>query len=545
MLWSMTPSSTPPAPRPRDAVAALPTYQPGKAAEVAMREHALESAIKLASNENPYEPLPSVVAAVAGAAASSANRYPDHRATAVREALAERHGLAVEQVAVGCGSVGLLQQLLLTYADPGDEVLYGWRSFEAYPIYSAMVGARTVTVPNRFETIDVDGLRRALSARTRVVFVTSPNNPTGTVVADDGLEALLAEASPDTLVVLDEAYHEYVTGQHAPRALDLLHRHANLAVLRTFSKAYGLAALRIGYLFAHPDVVSAVDRTLVPFAVSGLAQAAALASLDADEELGERVNRTILERERVAAALRSLGFGLPDPQANFVWLPAGDAAAALAMKLETLGVVTRPFPGEGVRVTCGTSEENDRFLAAFDACIEPLELAVHWQLPTGETARHVQALIERVDRLQERLVELAADGHAGLTSPDPTTGERWDAGQVWGHLAELGPFWLGQVHRIVNAASEAPVAFGRPPGDTSRAGGIEAGRHHDVGELLVATQRSLDATRAAIAGFADVDLARRGVNPAVGEVDVLGLVDRLIVGHVEEHVDQLEGLSTT
>ena len=385
-------------PRPRAALTSLPVYKPGKSAEVAMAEHGLDDAVKLASNENPFEPLPSVLAAVNRSAAESLNRYADHRASALRAALADRLGLGVDEVGVGCGSVGLLQQSLLAYADPGDEVLYGWRSFEAYPIYTTIVGATAITVPNRCEALDMAGITDALTERTRVVFVTSPNNPTGTVVTHDELVTLLDAAPGDCLVVLDEAYHEYVTGRHAPDALALHDRYPNLAVLRTFSKAYGLAALRVGYVLAHPDVVSAIDQVLVPFAVNGLGQAAALASLHADSELAERVDRVVAERERVAAELRRrIGLSVPDPQANFVWLPAGRRAADLAVALEQAGLVTRPFPGEGVRVTIGTSEDHERVLGAIERLVEPLGLAEAWLLPVGDRARQVQAEIERLD----------------------------------------------------------------------------------------------------------------------------------------------------
>ncbi len=242
-------------PRPWPALAALPVYKPGRSAEVAMEEHAIDSAVKLASNENPFAPLPSVVGAIDRSATEALNRYADHRASELRARLADRLGLDPAQVGVGCGSVGLLQQILLAYVDPGDEVLYGWRSFEAYPIYTTVAGGTEVAVPNRFEALDMAAITKAVTERTRVVFVTSPNNPTGTVVRHEELEALLGAVGPECLVVLDEAYYEYVTGRHAPGAMALLAEHRNLAVLRTFSKAYGLAALRVGYVAAHPDVV--------------------------------------------------------------------------------------------------------------------------------------------------------------------------------------------------------------------------------------------------------------------------------------------------
>ena len=338
-------------------------YKPGKSAEVAMAEHSLDSAIKLASNENPFDPLPSV-RDVMFKAVSGVNRYPDHRATALREALAARASVGVEQVTVGCGSVGLLQQILLSYVDPGDPVVYAWRSFEAYPVYTATVGGRSVQVPLVSDAFDMAAVTKAAGPGTKVVLVTSPNNPTGTIVTHDEMVALLDAAPAGCLVVLDEAYYEYVTSPHAPRALELLARYPNLLVLRTFSKAYGLASLRVGYAFAHPDVVAAVDKTLIPFAVNGIGQAAALASLDAQTELDDRVRATLAERSRVASALEGLGYTFPDQQANFIWLPVRERAAAMTLALETRGVVTRPFAGEGCRITIGSPEENDRFLAA-------------------------------------------------------------------------------------------------------------------------------------------------------------------------------------
>ena len=409
----MTTSPSPP--KPRSALAALPVYRPGRSAEVAMADHDLAAAVKLASNENPFSPLPSVLAAIDRSATETLNRYADHRASALRSALAERLGLAVDQVGVGCGSVGLLQQILLAYADPGDEVLYGWRSFEAYPIYTTIVGATEVAVPNRFQALDMAAINAAVTERTKVVFVTSPNNPTGTVVRHEELEALLDAVPPDCLVVLDEAYYEYVTGHHAPDALALLAERPNLAVLRTFSKAYGLAALRVGYVLGHPDVVSAVDQVLVPFAVNGLGQAAALASLTADDELGARVTDVVTERERMASELRRrIGLSVPDPQANFLWLPAGEQAAALAVALERAGLVTRPFPGEGVRITVGTVADDDRVLDAIADLVGPLGLANAWLLPVDDRARFVQDVVDRIG-----VTDHGARAHAaGLSEAD-------------------------------------------------------------------------------------------------------------------------------
>jgi histidinol-phosphate aminotransferase len=531
-------------PKPRRALDAIASYTPGKAAETVMREQSLDSAVKLASNENPFSPLPSVLAAIDGSAAASLNRYADHRAVAVRRALAARYGLEPANVAVGCGSVGVLQQVLLAYVDPGDEVLYNWRTFEAYPIATALVGGVEVAVPTRFEALDIPALAKAVTERTRVVFVCSPNNPTGTVVAEEELLALLDAVPDDCLVVLDEAYHEYVTAAHAPDALAVLDAHPNLAVLRTFSKAYGLAALRIGYLLGHPEVAASVDKALTPFAVNGLAQAAALASLEADEELSARVDETLAERERVAGALRRRGYSVPDAQANFVWLPAGATAAALAAAMERRGVVARPFPGDGVRVTVGAPEENDRFLAAFEAAASEADLTASWRLPTGALAGAVQDVVDRIDAADARLCDHAVAEHAGLTDPDPGGTERWDDAQVWAHLAEIGGYWRGELAKVVDAASAEPVPFGRVKTDAARVAAIETGRNRPVAENLAAVRRSLDALRAYVSGLSAAEWGRVGRHETLGDMTVARQLDEFHIGHVEQHLAQLDGLAS-
>jgi histidinol-phosphate aminotransferase len=201
----------------------------------------------------------------------------------------------------------------------------------------------------------------------RLVLLANPNNPTGTAVRTEDLRALADALDGSTLLVVDEAYREFVTDPDVPDAVELLGDRPNVCVLRTFSKAYGLAALRVGYLVGHPDVVAAVDRVLPPFAVNGPAQAAAIASLDHREEAMARVAAVVAERDRLAGELRARRFDVPDAQANFVWLACGDAAAPLALALEQRGVVTRPFAGHGIRVTATDRAEGDRFLAALDS----------------------------------------------------------------------------------------------------------------------------------------------------------------------------------
>ena len=353
---------------PRDAVAALPAYRPGKGAAQAEAEHGITGAIKLASNETPWPPLPAVIDAIA-AAGAGANRYADHRATELRAALAHARGLRPEQVTVGCGSVGLLQQLLLTYGEPGAEIVYPWRSFEVYPVYTQLVGATEIVVPLVDHTTDVDAVLAAVTDRTRLVMIANPNNPTGTAVSVVELDRLADGLADDVLLVVDEAYHEFADPASGDPVDAFVGTRDNVVVLRTFSKAHGLAGMRVGYAMAHPDVIETIDKTLFPFAVNAAAQAAALAALAGEDEILARCAVVIAERRRVVGALRADGHELPEPQANFVWLPLGPRTDEIHLALERRGVVTRPFSGEGLRVTIGTADENDRFLATFRSVV--------------------------------------------------------------------------------------------------------------------------------------------------------------------------------
>lgn len=354
--------------RPRPAVDALPPYRPGKDAAQAEEEHGIVDAIKLASNENPWPPVPAVATAIAEAA-TGVNRYADHRATALRAALADWLAVAADQVTVGCGSVGLLQQLCLTYVDPGDEVLYPWRSFEVYPVYTQLVGGRAVTVPLVDHAFDLDAVAAAVTPQTKLIFLASPNNPTGTALSSADLDAFCARVDAGTIVVIDEAYREFNDESRGDPVRDVLPAHPHAVVLRTFSKAHGMAGLRLGYLVGDARVVEAVDKTLFPFAVNAIAQAAGLAAIGAEAAIAERVATLRAERDRVAGALRDAGHDFPWPTANFVWLPIGNRADEVSLALEQRGVVTRPFSGEGIRVTIGTPEQNDRFLATLAAVI--------------------------------------------------------------------------------------------------------------------------------------------------------------------------------
>ncbi|MGH3320196.1 MAG: histidinol-phosphate transaminase [Streptosporangiaceae bacterium] len=335
----------------------IPAYRPGKPAAGPGGR-----AYKLSSNETPYGPLPSVLDAIE-AAAIEVNRYPDNAASELVSAIAERFHVPADHVAVGCGSVGVTQQLLQAVAEPGVEVLYAWRSFEAYPILALLCGAASVRVPLRDEVHDLTAMAERISGRTRLVLVCNPNNPTGTAVRRAELEAFLDRVPPDCLVVLDEAYHEYVRDAGVPDGLDLYRDRPNVAVLRTFSKAYGLAGLRVGFIVGHEPVAEAVRKTQLPFTVSRVAQAGAVASLAAEGELMERVESVVKERERVRVALLELGYAVLPTEANFVWLPLGERTLDLADACVREGVSVRPFAGEGARVTVADREADDAFLA--------------------------------------------------------------------------------------------------------------------------------------------------------------------------------------
>jgi len=264
---------------------------------------------------------------------------------------------------VGCGSVGVAQQLLEAVGEPRAEIIYAWRSFEAYPILADLAAATSVRVPLRDEAHDLPAMAEAITPRTRLIFVCNPNNPTGTVAHASELAGFLDRVPADCLVVLDEAYREYIRDESVPDGLELYRDRPNVAVLRTFSKAYGLAGLRVGFMIAHAPVAQAARKTMLPFSVNSIAQAAAVACLRAEGELLERVEATVKERTRVREALLADGWTVPPTEANFVWLPLREATADFAAICARSGVSIRPFAGEGARVSIGEPEANDLFLA--------------------------------------------------------------------------------------------------------------------------------------------------------------------------------------
>jgi len=339
----------------RPEIASLPAYKQGRQAGA--------DAFKLSSNENPFDPLPSVVEVLQRTTA--VNRYPDASSPRLRQRLADRFGVTPESVHIAAGSVSILFQLAQATSAPGDEIVFSWRSFEAYPGVAVVPGATAVMVPNTADgRHDLPAMAAAVTERTRMVIVCSPNNPTGPIVAQREFDEFVDAVPSDVLVVLDEAYIEFVTD---PDAVDgrrvLAAGRDNVVILRTFSKAYGLAGLRVGYAIGHPRILDAARSTGIPLSVTAAAEEGALASLDAEEELLARVRVLTERRDRLAARLREAGWDVPQAQGNFVWLPAGERTLEIAAAFEAADLIVRPFAGDGLRISVGEEESLDRVVA--------------------------------------------------------------------------------------------------------------------------------------------------------------------------------------
>ena len=348
-------------PRLRSILESIPSYKAGQPAPVQPGV----IPFKLSSNENPFPPLPEIVEAAA-AATGSMQLYPDFASTDLVNAIATRFCVPASHIAVATGSVALTQQLVQITSEPGDGVMFAWRSFESYPIVTMIGGATPQRVAlDGDDRHDLDAMLAAIDATTRLIFVCNPNNPTGTAVGSEALAAFVAAVPSDILVVIDEAYREFVDPGTIPDGLDFYREYENVAVLRTFSKAYGLAGLRVGFCIAHEAVADALRKVQIPFGVSSVAQAAGIAALESTVE-GEafaRCELLVSERTRVLTSLRAAGFAPSESEANFVWLRLGERTADFAAACEAVGLAVRPFVGEGVRVSIGLPEANDRFLA--------------------------------------------------------------------------------------------------------------------------------------------------------------------------------------
>jgi histidinol-phosphate aminotransferase len=346
----------------RPEIASLPVYRQGKPPK--------PGGIKLSSNELPFPPLPEVVEALS---TGQWNRYPDATAATLRHKLSQLLGFPAEWFLIGAGSVALLQQFIQAAAGPGDDVVYSWRSFEAYPGLVTVSGATSVKVPNRADHgHDIDAMIHAVTDKTRVVMVCSPNNPTSTVVTSQEFERLMAGVPSSCLVILDEAYREFVDDVDAVHGEDYVEKYPNLVLTRTFSKAYGLAGLRVGYAIGRPELLAPAQAAGIPLAVSAAAQLAAEVSLDQMSEINRRVSDITARITRVREALVEWGDGIPLPYGNFVWIPAADDTDTVWQWLDEEGIVGRAFPGEGIRVSIAEAEAVDVLLRILKRVVDDL-----------------------------------------------------------------------------------------------------------------------------------------------------------------------------
>jgi histidinol-phosphate aminotransferase len=359
----------------RPSVAGLTPYQPGKPVEDVQRELGLDRVIKLASNEGPFGPFPAAAEAMARAA-GDLNRYPDGGAYRLHGAIAERHGVQPEQVAVGAGADGCIDMLSEAILDPGDEIVCGWPSFPSYVIYARKQGAETKLVPLAEHRYDLDALLAAVTPRTKLVYVCHPNNPTGTMNTTDELDAYFERVPEHVLTVVDQAYFEYIDRPDYPDAVE---RYVKLGrrvvVLRTFSKIYGLAGLRVGYAVGPRRVIASLAKVRRPFDLTTPAQAAAIASVGDEAEIARR--RAINEQGlvRLTETLRAHGMEPVPSVGNFVYVDTGGDGNALFEQLLREGIIVRPLSGFGspsaIRVSVGAPDELDAFAAALSRVLAP------------------------------------------------------------------------------------------------------------------------------------------------------------------------------
>jgi histidinol-phosphate aminotransferase len=325
--------------------------------------------VKLASNETPWGPAQPVLDAIAQVA-GTLNRYPDPGGTGLRRRLAERYDTNPERITLGNGSCDILLGAAQALLEPGAEIVYAWPSFSMYPHLAALTGARAITVPLTEDgRHDLDAMLREITAATRICVICNPNNPTGTALPLEEIEDFADRLPRHVALIVDEAYVEFNLLQDVDESLNLLKRHNNVVLLRTFSKVYGLCGLRVGYALCPEGFRDAVDRIRQPFSVNSLAQAAAAEALLHQDEVARRVERTAIERLHIESELESRGLTVAPSQANFSWVTVEDEDAVLE-GLESRGVIVRGGGALGdpghLRVTYGTRDENDRFLAALD-----------------------------------------------------------------------------------------------------------------------------------------------------------------------------------
>lgn len=349
-----------------EGIERLKPYVPGKPVDQVARELGIAQATKLASNENPLGASPKAIDAAARALVET-HRYPDAAAYQLRQALAQRLKVAPNELVFGGGSNELLDLVVRTFCQPGDHIVFAEPSFVVYEMSALASNLEYTAVPLVDFRHPLSAMLEACRPETKVVFIANPNNPTGTYVSRAEVESFLSRVSKETFVVLDEAYFEYATAADYPDGLQLRGLHERLIVLRTFSKAYGLAGLRVGYGVLGSTYADYINRVRAPFNVSSVAQAAAVAALEDAEHLQRGIELNARELERVSRALSGLGFTVVPGQANFVYLHVPGRAQQLGNQILERGVITRPTSPDGLRISIGLPEENDRLLACMEA----------------------------------------------------------------------------------------------------------------------------------------------------------------------------------
>ena len=363
-----------------ERVRILPAYVPGKPMKQAEAEIGIRC-IKLASNENPYGPSPKAIAAM-DAAAKTAHLYPDNDSTELKTKLAERNGLFPSQVMVTCGSTSLLDLMARTLLSPGLNAITSERSFIVYPIVTAAAGAELRTVPMRNDVFDLDAIAEAIDENTRLIFLANPNNPTGTMFDAKTLDAFLDRVPDHVIIALDEAYYDFATDFAKIRGVEYSHsvqyvkQERNVVVLRTFSKAHGLAADRVGYGFGPAELLGYIARLRTAFSVTSIGEAAAIAALDDEPHLRKALENNRAGAKFLASHLTELGYKPLETWANFIYCEMHEDAAALAKRLQSEGVIIRPLSGSwgarsAIRVTIGTPQENEKFVTALKRVVAP------------------------------------------------------------------------------------------------------------------------------------------------------------------------------
>lgn len=349
----------------RDVIENISPYVPGKPISDVQRELGLSNVIKLASNENPFGCSPKVKQAIAEGL-SEINLYPDGNATLLRESLARHYGLDPEQFVFGAGSNEIISFIAQLFLNPGDESIYPMPSFVWYNTAVRAVGAVPVKIPLRDYTTDLDAIKSSITEKTKIIWICNPNNPTGTIITDKQQEEFLDSVPRNVVVVLDEAYYEYAKGEGFPESVPLLNKYPNIIVLRTFSKAYGLAALRVGYGITSPEIVSYLNRIRPPFNVNTLAQKAAVAALEDQSFVSYAVSETKKGRLTLYEAFEKLGLKYIKSYTNFIWVETSYQSGEIFQKLLKKGVIIRPFMDNWIRITVGTEEENRALIKSLE-----------------------------------------------------------------------------------------------------------------------------------------------------------------------------------